>query len=78
MKTPMKVKHDQILQPSLIVYYHSTEYAIHKLRLEGNEEGTYILRWSCTDYQYIIITMVCNEVMWPNSQEHHVLSYSGI
>uniref|UniRef100_A0A8C9ZU03 Tyrosine-protein kinase n=1 Tax=Sander lucioperca TaxID=283035 RepID=A0A8C9ZU03_SANLU len=38
-----------------------TEYAIHKLRQEGNKEGTYILRWSCTDYQYIIITVVCNE-----------------
>lgn len=38
-----------------------TEYAIHKLRLEGNEEGTYILRWSCTDYHYIIITVVCSE-----------------
>uniref|UniRef100_A0A8C2ZT16 Tyrosine-protein kinase n=1 Tax=Cyclopterus lumpus TaxID=8103 RepID=A0A8C2ZT16_CYCLU len=38
-----------------------TEYAIHKLRQEGNEEGTYILRWSCTDYEYIIITVVCNE-----------------
>ncbi|XP_044216561.1 tyrosine-protein kinase JAK1 [Thunnus albacares] len=39
-----------------------TEYAIHKLRQEGNEEGTYILRWSCTDYQYIIITVVCSEI----------------
>ncbi|XP_070765517.1 tyrosine-protein kinase JAK1 isoform X1 [Enoplosus armatus] len=39
-----------------------TEYAIHKLRQEGNEEGIYILRWSCTDYQYIIITVVCNEL----------------
>ncbi|XP_075944444.1 tyrosine-protein kinase JAK1 [Anarhichas minor] len=38
-----------------------TEYAIHKLRQEGNEEGTYILRWSCTEYEYIIITVVCNE-----------------
>uniref|UniRef100_A0A7N6AXY6 Tyrosine-protein kinase n=1 Tax=Anabas testudineus TaxID=64144 RepID=A0A7N6AXY6_ANATE len=38
-----------------------TEYAIHKLRQEGNGEGTYILRWSCTDYQYIIITVVCTE-----------------
>uniref|UniRef100_A0A7N8XNJ1 Tyrosine-protein kinase n=1 Tax=Mastacembelus armatus TaxID=205130 RepID=A0A7N8XNJ1_9TELE len=38
-----------------------TEYATHKLRQEGNEEGTYILRWSCTDYQYIIITVVCTE-----------------
>lgn len=40
----------------------STDYAIYKLRQEGNEEGTYILRWSCTDYQYIIITVVCTEV----------------
>ncbi|KAG8003189.1 Tyrosine-protein kinase JAK1 [Nibea albiflora] len=39
-----------------------TEYAIHKLRQEGNEEGTYILRWSCTEYQFIIITVVCTEV----------------
>eukprot|EP00064_Thunnus_orientalis_P013158 superscaffoldBa00002104_g13195 len=39
-----------------------TEYAIHKLRQEGNEEGAYILRWSCTDYQYIIITVVCSEI----------------
>ncbi|XP_078141968.1 tyrosine-protein kinase JAK1 [Centroberyx gerrardi] len=39
-----------------------TEYAIYKLRQEGNEEGTYILRWSCTDYQYIIITVVCTEL----------------
>uniref|UniRef100_A0A4W6D9H2 Tyrosine-protein kinase n=1 Tax=Lates calcarifer TaxID=8187 RepID=A0A4W6D9H2_LATCA len=38
-----------------------TEYAIHKLRQEGNEEGTYILRWSCTDYYFIIITVVCTE-----------------
>uniref|UniRef100_A0A8C2ZSY3 Tyrosine-protein kinase n=1 Tax=Cyclopterus lumpus TaxID=8103 RepID=A0A8C2ZSY3_CYCLU len=43
-----------------------TEYAIHKLRQEGNEEGTYILRWSCTDYEYIIITVVCNEVVMLN------------
>lgn len=42
---------------------NSTEYAIQKLRQEGNEEGTYILRWSCTDYQYIIITVVCSEVV---------------
>ncbi|KAF3835364.1 hypothetical protein F7725_027922 [Dissostichus mawsoni] len=39
-----------------------TEYATQKLRQEGNEEGTYILRWSCTDYQYIIITVVCTEI----------------
>ncbi|KAK7888989.1 hypothetical protein WMY93_024549 [Mugilogobius chulae] len=38
-----------------------TEYAIHKLRQEGNEEGTYILRRSCTEYHYIIITVVCSE-----------------
>uniref|UniRef100_A0A6Q2ZBP5 Tyrosine-protein kinase n=1 Tax=Esox lucius TaxID=8010 RepID=A0A6Q2ZBP5_ESOLU len=35
-----------------------TEYAIQKLRQEGNEEGTYVLRWSCTDYNYIIMTVL--------------------
>ncbi|CAL8309333.1 unnamed protein product [Lota lota] len=39
-----------------------TDYAVHKLRQEGNEEGTYILRWSCTEYQFIIITVVCREM----------------
>uniref|UniRef100_A0AAY5KJ60 Tyrosine-protein kinase n=1 Tax=Esox lucius TaxID=8010 RepID=A0AAY5KJ60_ESOLU len=39
-----------------------TEYAIQKLRQEGNEEGTYVLRWSCTDYNYIIMTVVCSEM----------------
>uniref|UniRef100_A0A8B9HXC5 Tyrosine-protein kinase n=1 Tax=Astyanax mexicanus TaxID=7994 RepID=A0A8B9HXC5_ASTMX len=34
-----------------------TEYAIHKLRQEGNDEGTYVLRWSCTDYDNIIMTV---------------------
>uniref|UniRef100_A0A8C5BM65 Tyrosine-protein kinase n=1 Tax=Gadus morhua TaxID=8049 RepID=A0A8C5BM65_GADMO len=38
-----------------------TDYAVHKLRQEGNQEGTYILRWSCTEYQFIIITVVCRE-----------------
>uniref|UniRef100_A0A8C7P943 Tyrosine-protein kinase n=1 Tax=Oncorhynchus mykiss TaxID=8022 RepID=A0A8C7P943_ONCMY len=38
-----------------------TEYANQKLRQEGNEEGTYVLRWSCTDYHYIIMTVVCSE-----------------
>uniref|UniRef100_A0A672LKK1 Tyrosine-protein kinase n=1 Tax=Sinocyclocheilus grahami TaxID=75366 RepID=A0A672LKK1_SINGR len=37
-----------------------TEYAIHKLRQEGNEEGTYVLRWSCTDYNCIIMTVYKN------------------
>uniref|UniRef100_A0A8C7M164 Tyrosine-protein kinase n=1 Tax=Oncorhynchus mykiss TaxID=8022 RepID=A0A8C7M164_ONCMY len=36
-------------------------YAIQKLRQEGNEEGTYVLRWSCTDYRNIIMTVVCKE-----------------
>ncbi|XP_077462571.1 tyrosine-protein kinase JAK1 [Stigmatopora argus] len=39
-----------------------TEYAIQKLRQEGNEEGMYILRWSVTDYQYIVITVSCSEI----------------
>ncbi|TVK90657.1 Tyrosine-protein kinase JAK1 [Bagarius yarrelli] len=39
-----------------------TDYAIHKLRQEGNEEGSYVLRWSCTDYDNIIMTVVCMEL----------------
>ncbi|KAM9386359.1 tyrosine-protein kinase JAK1 [Pholidichthys leucotaenia] len=39
-----------------------TEYAIQKLRQDGNEDGTYILRWSCTDYEYIVITVVFSEI----------------
>uniref|UniRef100_A0A668AFF5 Tyrosine-protein kinase JAK1 n=1 Tax=Myripristis murdjan TaxID=586833 RepID=A0A668AFF5_9TELE len=53
-----------------------TEYAIHKLRQEGNEEGTYILRWSCTDYQYIIITVVSHDTVFSRvsaaPQEEHL------
>ncbi|XP_010767517.1 tyrosine-protein kinase JAK1-like [Notothenia coriiceps] len=47
---------------TIVFFLPSTEYAIQKLRQEGNEEGTYVLRWSCTDYQYIIITVVCTEI----------------
>uniref|UniRef100_A0AAY4DRU1 non-specific protein-tyrosine kinase n=1 Tax=Denticeps clupeoides TaxID=299321 RepID=A0AAY4DRU1_9TELE len=47
----------------------STEYANHKLRHEGNDEGTYVLRWSCTDYQYIIMTVVCLEVWHTDSKK---------
>ncbi|KAJ8392564.1 hypothetical protein AAFF_G00074420 [Aldrovandia affinis] len=39
-----------------------TEYAIQKLRQEGNEPGMYVLRWSCTDYTHILLTVTCNEV----------------
>lgn len=38
-----------------------TEYAIQKLHQEDDEEGTYVLRWSCTEYNRIIITVVCYE-----------------
>uniref|UniRef100_A0A673YG77 Tyrosine-protein kinase n=1 Tax=Salmo trutta TaxID=8032 RepID=A0A673YG77_SALTR len=47
-----------------------TEYAIQKLRQEGNEEGTYVLRWSCTDYHNIIMTVVCKEVERMEKQVH--------
>uniref|UniRef100_A0A672Z5D3 Tyrosine-protein kinase JAK1 n=1 Tax=Sphaeramia orbicularis TaxID=375764 RepID=A0A672Z5D3_9TELE len=50
-----------------------TDYAIHKLRQEGNEEGTYILRWSCTDYHYIIITVVCTEHLSPLKPFHYLM-----
>ncbi|KAM3839983.1 tyrosine-protein kinase JAK1 isoform 1-T4 [Vipera latastei] len=38
-----------------------TEYAINKLKQEGNEEGTYVLRWSCTDFNNILLTVICTE-----------------
>ncbi|KAM6456304.1 tyrosine-protein kinase JAK1 isoform 2-T3 [Liasis olivaceus] len=38
-----------------------TEYAINKLKQEGNEEGTYVLRWSCTDFNNILLTVICIE-----------------
>lgn len=56
-----------IISPDTLLFpLFSTEYATQKLRQEGNEEGTYILRWSCTDYQFIIITVVCSEVILQN------------
>ncbi|KAI1892119.1 hypothetical protein AGOR_G00150680 [Albula goreensis] len=39
-----------------------TDYAVQKLRQEGNEEGMYVLRWSCTDYSHILMTVTCNEM----------------
>lgn len=53
--------HSQCEPP--VFSFHSTEYATHKLRLEGNDEGSYVLRWSCTDYDHIIMTVVCMEVL---------------
>ncbi|XP_066478956.1 tyrosine-protein kinase JAK1 isoform X2 [Tiliqua scincoides] len=38
-----------------------TEYAINKLKQEGNEEGMYVLRWSCTDFNNILLTVTCSE-----------------
>lgn len=38
-----------------------TEYAINKLRQEGSEEGMYVLRWSCTDFDNILMTVTCLE-----------------
>ncbi|XP_036410281.1 tyrosine-protein kinase JAK1 isoform X1 [Megalops cyprinoides] len=38
-----------------------TDYATQKLRQEGNEEGVYVLRWSCTDYGHILMTVTCKE-----------------
>uniref|UniRef100_A0A4W3IYT8 Tyrosine-protein kinase n=1 Tax=Callorhinchus milii TaxID=7868 RepID=A0A4W3IYT8_CALMI len=37
-----------------------TEYAIAKLKLEGNEHGMFVLRWSCTDFNHILMTVACN------------------
>uniref|UniRef100_A0A673YGV7 Tyrosine-protein kinase n=1 Tax=Salmo trutta TaxID=8032 RepID=A0A673YGV7_SALTR len=49
-----------------------TEYAIQKLRQEGNEEGTYVLRWSCTDYHNIIMTVVCKELGYAKKKQVHL------
>ncbi|XP_019383992.1 PREDICTED: tyrosine-protein kinase JAK1 [Gavialis gangeticus] len=38
-----------------------TEYATNKLRQEGNEEGMYVLRWSCTNFNHILMTVTCSE-----------------
>lgn len=49
----------------------STEYAINKLRQEGSEEGMYVLRWSCTDFDNILMTVTCfekaevSQAIWP-------------
>ncbi|XP_059840371.1 tyrosine-protein kinase JAK1 [Hypanus sabinus] len=37
-----------------------TEYAINKLKHEGNEDGMYVLRWSCTDFSHILMTVACS------------------
>uniref|UniRef100_A0A8C9SJD3 Tyrosine-protein kinase JAK1 n=1 Tax=Scleropages formosus TaxID=113540 RepID=A0A8C9SJD3_SCLFO len=50
-----------------------TEYAIHKLRQEGNEEGMYVLRWSCTNYNHILMTVVCSEVLQRAAQISNLL-----
>uniref|UniRef100_A0A8C7GKC8 Tyrosine-protein kinase n=1 Tax=Oncorhynchus kisutch TaxID=8019 RepID=A0A8C7GKC8_ONCKI len=42
----------------------SMDYTSHKLRQEGREEGMYVLRWSCIDYDHIILTVKCNEVQY--------------
>uniref|UniRef100_A0A8C1L9X5 Tyrosine-protein kinase n=1 Tax=Cyprinus carpio TaxID=7962 RepID=A0A8C1L9X5_CYPCA len=40
----------------------NTEYAIHKLKQEGYEEGMYLLRWSTHDFDHVLLTVICNEV----------------
>uniref|UniRef100_A0A673GDS2 Tyrosine-protein kinase n=1 Tax=Sinocyclocheilus rhinocerous TaxID=307959 RepID=A0A673GDS2_9TELE len=39
----------------------NTEYAIHKLKQEGYEEGMYLLRWSTHDFDHVLLTVICNE-----------------
>ncbi len=41
----------------------SNEYAIHKLKQEGYEEGMYLLRWSTHDFDHVLLTVICNEVI---------------
>uniref|UniRef100_A0A6Q2X8L3 Tyrosine-protein kinase n=1 Tax=Esox lucius TaxID=8010 RepID=A0A6Q2X8L3_ESOLU len=37
------------------------DYTAHKLSQEGGEEGLYVLRWSCIDYDHILLTVACNQ-----------------
>uniref|UniRef100_A0A4W4FCJ5 non-specific protein-tyrosine kinase n=1 Tax=Electrophorus electricus TaxID=8005 RepID=A0A4W4FCJ5_ELEEL len=39
-----------------------TEYAIHKLKQEGYEDGMYLLRWSSADHEHVLLTVICTEV----------------
>uniref|UniRef100_A0A8C2Q068 Tyrosine-protein kinase n=1 Tax=Cyprinus carpio TaxID=7962 RepID=A0A8C2Q068_CYPCA len=39
----------------------NNEYAIHKLKQEGYEEGMYLLRWSTHDFDHVLLTVICNE-----------------
>uniref|UniRef100_A0A4W4FAF7 Tyrosine-protein kinase n=1 Tax=Electrophorus electricus TaxID=8005 RepID=A0A4W4FAF7_ELEEL len=39
----------------------STEYAIHKLKQEGYEDGMYLLRWSSADHEHVLLTVICTE-----------------
>lgn len=52
--------HDDVTDMSRVSC--STEYAVHKLKQEGYEEGMYILRWSCAHYDHVLLTVICNEV----------------
>ncbi|XP_014044951.2 tyrosine-protein kinase JAK1 isoform X2 [Salmo salar] len=44
------------------------DYTSHKLRQEGEEEGMYVLRWSCINYDHILLTVTGNEVDLTNSR----------
>uniref|UniRef100_A0A8C7J169 Tyrosine-protein kinase n=1 Tax=Oncorhynchus kisutch TaxID=8019 RepID=A0A8C7J169_ONCKI len=46
----------------------SMDYTSHKLRQEGEEEGMYVLRWSCINYDHILLTVTGNEVQ----HKHHL------
>lgn len=48
----------------------STEYAINKLRQEGNEAGMYVLRWSCTNFNHILMTVTCLEGPEVRQEQH--------
>uniref|UniRef100_A0A8C8CV34 Tyrosine-protein kinase n=1 Tax=Oncorhynchus tshawytscha TaxID=74940 RepID=A0A8C8CV34_ONCTS len=47
----------------------SMDYTSHKLRQEGEEEGMYVLRWSCINYDHILLTVTGNEVQ---HHKHHL------
>nr|XP_029480081.1 tyrosine-protein kinase JAK1-like isoform X2 [Oncorhynchus nerka] len=48
----------------------SMDYTSHKLRQEGDEEGMYVLRWSCINYDHILLTVTGNEVDLTNRRPY--------
>uniref|UniRef100_H3A1R3 SH2 domain-containing protein n=1 Tax=Latimeria chalumnae TaxID=7897 RepID=H3A1R3_LATCH len=54
-----------------------TEHTINKLKHEGNEDGMYVLRRSCTDFNYILLTVVCSATSECGDKVSNVKQYKN-